>query len=730
MRAVYTAALAAYGAGLCVLPPKEDGSKAPDAASWTRYQTTRTSQAEIDDWYAGGRRSGLGYVAGAVSGNLETLDFDDPDTYRTFVALARAAGLGDLVERIEAGYLEETPSGGRHWFYRCTEIAGNTKLASRPKRPEEMNHENDKTKTLIETRGEGGYIVAAPSNGRVHESGRPYRLLRGGVATIATITPEERRELFRVGRSLHELPCEESRETRTFSAGGGKPGSDYNARGDVLALLGRHGWQRLFERQGVTHLRRPGKDRGTSSTFGYGGTRYFFPFTTSTVFEAERAYSPFAVYATLEHDGDFSAAAKALAAEGYGSEATVGANSASWPTLDSAALHGLAGDVVRAIEPHTEGDPVALLVGFLVMFGSAIGPSPYARVGATKHRANENAITVGETARARKGTASNEVERIVAAAAADWKSRVQGGLSSGEGLIYAVRDPIWKPDKAGELKLTDPGVDDKRLLALEPEFSSVLRVAGRDGNTVSEVLRRAWDGNDLRTLTRGSPLSATGPHISLLGHVTKHELVRELSETYQANGFANRHLFVCVRRSKELPHGGSLPDADIAALVNRTRTALNWARRRGEIRRDAEANAVWEAVYSALTAERPGMFGAITARAEAHVLRLSLLYALLDCSEAIHRPHLHAALALWDYAEASARFIFGDATGDPTADAILAALRNTGKKTQTQISDLFSRNLKAGRLEAALALLLRLGKVRTWQGESTSGRPPTYWEAV
>ncbi len=404
---------------------------------------------------------------------------------------------------------------------------------------------------------------------------------------------------------------------------------------------------------------------------------------------------------------------------------------APWPTLDDAALYGLAGDVVRTIAPHTEGDPVGLLVGFLVMFGSAVGPSPHARVGATRHRVNENAVTVGETARARKGTASNEVERIVAAADPEWKERVQGGLSSGEGLIYAVRDPIWKPNKDGELKLADPGVDDKRLLALEPEFSSVLRVAGRDGNTVSEMLRRAWDGNDLRTLTRGAPLAATAPHISLLGHVTKHELVRELSETYQVNGFANRHLFVCIRRSKELPHGGSLADADVAALVARTRTALDWARRRGEVRRDAEANAVWEAVYSALTAERPGMFGAITARAEAHVLRLSLLYALLDGVETIGRPHLEAALAVWQYAEASARFIFGDATGDPTADAILAALRNAGRMTQTQISDLFSRNLRAGRLEAALALLLRLGKAHTWQDDAAkSGRPPVYWEAT
>lgn len=124
------------------------------------------------------------------------------------------------------------------------------------------------------------------------------------------------------------------------------------------------------------------------------------------------------------------------------------------------------------------------------------------------------------------------------------------------------------------------------------------------------------------------------------------------------------------------------------------------------------------------------MFGAITARAEAHVLRLSLLYALLEDAPAIQRPHLEAALAVWQYAEDSTRLIFGDAIGDPVADHILNALRRTGRMTQTQISDLFGRNQKAGRLEQALAALLTAGMVRTWQGESASGRPPTYWEAI
>src|SRR3954468_14806773 len=138
---------------------------------------------------------------------------------------------------------------------------------------------------------------------------------------------------------------------------------------------------------------------------------------------------------------------------------------------------------------------------------------------------------------------------------------------------------------------------------------------------------------------------------------------------------------------------------------------------------------MWEAVYPALTAERPGMFGAITARAEAHVLRLSLLYALLDGGEAIRAPHLEAALAVWKYAEDSARFIFGDATGDPIADRVLSALRTNGPMAQNEVVDLFGRNVSAARLTAALETLVQVCRIRSVRAE-TGGRPRTTWEAV
>jgi hypothetical protein len=400
-----------------------------------------------------------------------------------------------------------------------------------------------------------------------------------------------------------------------------------------------------------------------------------------------------------------------------------------WPTLDSAALYGLAGDIVRTIEPHTEGDPVAVLAYTLTMAGSAFGPGPYALVGASRHRGNLFALCVGRTARGRKGTAHSEAERPIKLADPEWGTRIVGGLSSGEGLIQEVRDPTYTRNRDGEEVVDDPGATDKRLLVVEEEFSSVLRVAGRDGNTLSEVIRRAWDGRDLRVMTRKSPLVARGAHISILGHITMEELLRELDATDRVNGLGNRFLFICVRRSKLLPHGGRLPESEVSTLTERMARVLETARFLGEVRRDAEADRMWEAVYPALTKDRPGMLGALTARAEAQVLRLSFLYALLEMSTTIRRPHLEAALAFWQYAENSAAYIFGDAVGDPVADRVLSALRANGATSQSGLSDVFGRHLSAARLSGALETLLKLGKVKTQRLE-TGGRPTTLWEAT
>ena len=196
-----------------------------------------------------------------------------------------------------------------------------------------------------------------------------------------------------------------------------------------------------------------------------------------------------------------------------------------------------------------------------------------------------------------------------------------------------MRDPRYEPvtDKKGGHgeKCVDPGVDDKRLLLFEGEIAKALRSMERQGNTLSAVLRDAWDHGNLRTLIKNSPNRATGAHISLIGHVTDDELRRYLDRTEMANGLANRLIFVCTQRSKMLSRGGRA--IDWSAIEGRL-TAILMGAPGGEIGRTEAAWAIWDAVYPELSADRPGMLGAILGRAEAQVLRLALIYALLDRS--------------------------------------------------------------------------------------------------
>jgi hypothetical protein len=313
---ILDAALAAYDAGLCIMRPKVDGSKAPEGA-WPDYQKQRPSRQEVERCF--GSSPGLGAVCGAVSGNLEALEFDDYPVYERFRQVAQAAGLADLVHRIESSYLERSPSGGIHWLYRCSEIGGNTKLARRPKRPEEMADPDDKVKTLIETRGEGGFIILAPSHGPIHPSGQPYVLLQGGFETIATITPEGRRSLFELARTFDQMPKPQAdRPGPTSGEPAGRPGDDFNARANWREILEPHGWNLIYQRGEVGYWRRPGKNLGISATTNYEGSDLLYVFSSSTSFEPERGYSKFSAYALLEHGGNYVAAAKDLAHKGYG----------------------------------------------------------------------------------------------------------------------------------------------------------------------------------------------------------------------------------------------------------------------------------------------------------------------------------------------------------------------------------------------------------------------------
>ena len=407
-------------------------------------------------------------------------------------------------------------------------------------------------------------------------------------------------------------------------------------------------------------------------------------------------------------------------------------------SLGTDAYHGLAGEIVQRILPETEADPAGMLFTFLTGFGNMVNRAVYMIADGAYHYLNLFVVTVGRTAISRKGTAWAQVKRVLALIDKDWTSmNIEGGLSSGEGVVHRIRDQISeeKPVKkkgryTGDYQTVtvDPGIDDKRLFILETEFCSPLKVMSREGNNLSPVLRAGWDGNDLGTLTKNSRERATNPHLSLVGHITREELRRNLNETEMANGFGNRILWVAVIRSQVLPRGGTLPI--IVDLQERLQEASLFAQTCGELVRDEEAEELWAQIYPELSEGRPGLLGAIIARAAPQVLRLSGLYAVLDCSSAIQNAHLKAALACWRYAEASARWIFETGTGNKFADRILIALIAAGAKglTRSEIScDLFGRNVTKFTLDEALRLLHHLELAKRLMENGGKGRPTEKW---
>lgn len=406
-----------------------------------------------------------------------------------------------------------------------------------------------------------------------------------------------------------------------------------------------------------------------------------------------------------------------------------------WPQLEDDALRGLAGDVVNVISPSSEADPVAILVTFLAEYGSMVGRGPHHMVGEGRHGANLDVILVGETAVGRKGESKKGVDAIMGLVDPHWIAHCQAtSLASGEGLIHLVRDPqMGRNKKTGEEIVVDDGVQDKRLFVAVEEYAGVLKVSSKPGNTLSPTIREAWDSpRILRNASKTSPETATSAHISLLGHITDRELKDCVTDTDFENGVLNRNLWVAVRRSQLIAHPRRMDPKAVNDIVRRLAEAKAFAIRVGELDWDDEAYDLWTEMYeNDLGLAKPGMVGSLTARAAPISIRLALIYALLDKSPVIGADHLRAAYAVWKYSEASVRYIFGDVTGDHVADRILTVLRETGESSQTDISDLFGRNVPASRLAAAIEVLISLGKIAVRKvQENPRGRPVTYYCAV
>jgi hypothetical protein len=404
-----------------------------------------------------------------------------------------------------------------------------------------------------------------------------------------------------------------------------------------------------------------------------------------------------------------------------------------FPQPNEKCFHGLAGKFVRFIEPHTEADRMAILIQFLVYFGNIIGRSAYFQVEGDRHFTNLFCVLVGDTASGRKGTSFGRVKEIFKDLdETHQKECIVSGLASGEGLLYHVRDAqyVLKKNKdTGELEdiLIDAGISDKRLLITEGEFANVLRVQGRDGNTLSALIRNFWDSGNARSLTKNSPLKTTDAHVSIIGHITKTELLACLTEVESANGYANRFLWLYVRRSKLLPLGSKVDYIEFLSINAEISRRIDFARNIEQLDFSDEAKEIWASIYEHLETSRFGFVAKVTQRASPYVLRLSCIFAVLDKKTVIEREHLEAALAVWQYCEDSAKYIFGDSLGNKNADLLLNALREAENGlTRTEIyNDVFQKNVSAKQIRQALQLLIESDLIESRTEQTENARKPS-----
>ena len=308
-----------------------------------------------------------------------------------------------------------------------------------------------------------------------------------------------------------------------------------------------------------------------------------------------------------------------------------------------------------------------------------------------------------------------------------------GPLSTGEGLIYAVRDAQeeWRQNRktgTGEMVLADPGVEDKRLFVLDEEFATALSCTKREGNTLSSIIRGAWDNGNIEPLTKTSRIKTTGAHIGIVSHITMEELHQRLTDVEVFNGFANRFIWVCAKRSKLVPFPTPMPEIELFGIKRRLLERLKLARGIGQMQFNEDTKSIWKSVYANLSRDRGGLVGTVLNRAEAQVVRLAMVYALLDGSAMIEHGHLDAALGFWEYCSESAIFIFKGRESAAVSNKIVEALK-TGPKSRTDLHRACQNNINQNQMDNALRRLANNGRIIS-EKEGTGGKPRIIYSLV
>ncbi len=650
-----TTARAYQNAGLCVLPARMP-EKRPAVGTWKDYQARLPTAAEVEAWFSNPHQACC-LICGSVSGNLELLDFDCAgESFNAWSQLVLAEAPG-LLDRL---VVETSPSGGWHVVYRSADpVCGSVKLASRR---EDVDGSAEVVRfgksykprkdrdgrwhimlTMIETRGEGGLFLCAPSPG--------YQLMQGALTALPVLTTAERDVLLRCAWSLNCV-MPEVQDPQPAASVGLRPGDDFNARADVSALLQHHGWS-LFREGENQHWCRPGKTNATSATLK-GGVFYVFS-SNAAPFEPNHAYSPFAAYALLEHAGDYAAAAKELRRLGFGEQAS------PQPTEPER-------------EPETPVDdpgpvPVELLripgfIGQVMDYCLATAPYPEPTL-AFCGAATLLATLIGRKVRDAGDNRSNLYLLGLANSGAgkDHPRKVNQRVLHAVGLASQLGDSFASAEGIEDRLLVSP-----TMLFQTDEIDALLISIreGKDGRTerIMQTLLKFYSASNalyhLRVKAGQEPSHIDQPCLSIFGTAIPQHFYESLSAKMLSNGFFARMLVLEAGRrgtgqeaaTAEVPEpilvtarawaaftpasGANLGQVHPSpVVVPATSAAFDLLR---QIRTEADAH------YAEREAAGDQMGMALWARAAEKVRRLALIYA---CSERHERPAISEPGVAW-----------------------------------------------------------------------------------
>lgn len=409
-----------------------------------------------------------------------------------------------------------------------------------------------------------------------------------------------------------------------------------------------------------------------------------------------------------------------------------------YPQMSSMGFSGYMGRVAEAACKNSEADPVAVCSYFMARLGAMLGRKVFQHIGDVELHTRPYILIVGDTAKARKGTSEafpnrlfNSAEEMLATSIPKLKVH-SGGLSSGEGVGYELRDASDQLDAKG--KSIDIGVKDKRLFVVEAEFANVLTLCKRDGNTLSTTIRNLWDGKDISPLTKNSRWKASKPHCTIMAHVTGHEFLERISKNDMANGFLNRFIVVAVSRRKLVPNPKPTDRQVVESLAAELVKIIEFVIANAddenplEISFSDEAMTMWCNSYHDISAVRPGTEGRLLARTETYARMLAMIFAIMDRSLTINLVHLEAAFAWVDYWVNSIKVIFNDnrsvvehnKTLENAEEIRFFIWRSGGSCTRSDISKSFNGHLNKNELDEALAVsinsnppLIKANKIKT-----------------